>query len=233
MLEAPPDPTRVAFDQAGQTVDALALALEHLQRVPAHPMSWKWAVIGMHATLQGCFGLVLRRGEGSQLLTPDQERQYRARVNRERTTGRPEPMGFVTKKGKPQDPRIDDFLELFRKVQDPDRMKQYGGVALRPTADQTERIEYLHANRGKLIHFSDGSFLLSVPETLHDLTVALTIAEILLTQTRGMADGLSGPVDTILDGANADRARELLAAIRSELAAVHDRYGLSDPEPAG
>jgi hypothetical protein len=234
ILDSPHDPTRVVFDLAGQTVDALELVLEHLRRVPARAMSWKWALIGMHAALQGSFGLVLRRTDGAQLLVPDQERQFWQRVHRECTTGSPEPMGYVTKAGKPQEPQIDWFLNLFEKVHDPDRMKHFSGVPLSPTPEQTERIELLHSHRGILIHFSDTMLVLTVAEMLDVITTGFIIAEILLTKTVGMADGgLSGPLDTIADSVNADRARELIVAIQSELVAVRDRYGLQAPDQSG
>ncbi len=231
ILDAPDDPTRVVFDIAGQTVDALELVLEHLQRVPARAMSWKWALIGMHAALQGSFGLVLRRTDGAQLLIPDQERQFWQRVQLERTTGSPEPMGYVTKAGKPQEPQIDWFLNLFEKVQDPDRMKHFNGVPLRPTPEQMENIGLLHSHRGILIHFSDTMLVLTVAEMLDVIMTGLAIVEILLTKTQGMAeDVLSGALDMIVDSVNADRARELIVAIQSELVAVRDRYGPQAPD---
>lgn len=230
ILEAPEDLSRVVFDLAGQTVDALELVLEHLQRVPARPMSWKWALIGMHAALHGSFGLRLARSDGAQLLVPDQERQYWQRVHRERTTGRPEPIVYVTKRGKLQEPMTDWFLELFEKVQEPNRMNYLGGKALSPTPEQRESIEYLNANRGKLIHYSDTMLRLTVPEMLHDLGIGLTIVNDLLLRAH---DADYEPTITITDPAKAERAEELIPAIRAELTAVRGRCGLQEPEHVG
>lgn len=217
----------VYFSLESQTVDALEITLESLQRVPGREASWKWVVVGMHAALHGSFCLVLERTDGAQLLVADQEEQFWERVARERASGTPEPMGYTTRKGKPADEKVDWFLELFAKVQDADRMSYLAGVPLKPTSEQVVSIEELHWRRGKLIHPGSGLLKFHIPSLLHDLKQALAVVETLLTRTQYMSGDVTfGPIDTMVRQREASRARQLILEIRGELAAVGKRYEL-------
>lgn len=219
ILAMPQPKGRLYFQLDTQTVDALELVLEHLQRVPDRPMSWKWVVIGLHAALQGSFGLVLRRTDGAQLLIHRQEQEFWERANRERETGEPEPPI--------PNPRIDTFLDLFAKTQEARRMQYLGGVPLKPTPNQVQSVNDLNGFRNHLIHFSDTILVSEAAWLLDDVMHGIAIVDTLLTKTQRMEPGLSyGPIDTIVDHEQADRARALITAIRAEIIQARERYGV-------
>lgn len=223
--------TRVYFGLEEQTVDALELTLESLRRVPSRMDSWKWAIIGMHAALQGSFAVALRRTDGAQVLIPVQEKQFWERVERERESGVVEAPIYITSKGKPQDEKVDWFLDLFTKTQDAGRMQYMAGVPLQPTPAQTESIEQLHWCRGHLIHFGSTGLSLDALTLLDDMANGLDIIETLLTRTQHMSDEVhGGPIDTMANPEHALQVRELIVGIRSELMAVRDRYSVPEPE---
>ncbi len=111
----------VAFGLNEQILDAMEVTLEHVGRAADRPMSWKWVIIGIRATLHGAFYVALRGSSGSQLLVDWQEAQTYERWARERANFAPEPIEYATKGGKQVEPKTDRFLELFAKVQDPPR----------------------------------------------------------------------------------------------------------------
>lgn len=230
-----PPSIHLRFDLEGQTVDGLELTLEHLRRASDRPMSWKWVVIGMHAALHGSFGVALRRTDGAQLLPPEQERQYWERVDRERANQAPEvPIYYArkvestsSKRPRVVERRVDQFLNLFRKTQEANRMSHFGGVPLRPTPAQKRSVEHLNSIRNDLIHFSDMSRMTDVARLLTDVTDGLDIVETLLTRTLNMAEG--EPSNTIMDYELADRARQVIGDLRAELLISWKRYGLIPP----
>lgn len=230
-MQNPTKPTAVSFGLKDQTVDALELTLESLCRVPDRPAAWKRVILGIHDALHGSFGLVLERTDGAQLLIPDQEQQYWARVARERATGKRETPVYTTTKGKLQDEKVDWFLDLFTKTQDPNRMRYLAGVPLRPTPVQKESVEWINWYRGHLIHFGRTTLVIEVCDVLRDVENALDIIETLLFRTRHMAPGVwGGPIDTVVEYEQSSRARQLIGSIRAELAAVRERYDLNLPE---
>lgn len=223
--------THVYFGLEEQTVDALELTLESLKQVPSRMSSWKWAIIGMHAALQGSFCVALRRTDGSQTLIPEQERQFWERVESERATGIPGAPIYTTPGGKQQDEKVDWFLELFAKTQDPNRMSYMAGVPLEPTPEQTESVEWINRLRGRLIHFGATGITTDARSLLGDIENGLAIVETLLTRTLYMSDQVwGGPLDTMADPDLADKSRELIDAIRKEIAMVRNRYGIPSTE---
>ena len=142
-------------------------------------------------------------------------------------SGVPEPPIYTTPKGKPMDQKIDWFLELFQKTQDAERMSYLAGVPLQPTAAQVESIEWLNFWRGRFMHFGSDGISLLVDSLLGHLLNGLDIVETLLTRTQYASDEVWGePINTMTSHEEATRARKLIEEIRTELAEVHNRYGL-------
>ena len=144
-----------SFTIEGQAVGALRLLAELLPRTQSDPSWWKWVVIASHDSLYGFMGLALRRTDGAQLLIPRHERMRYVRWSRERSEGRP------ILEAEPS--RTDGFLNLFEKLQNPDRMNQliHSRVFV-PSEDQDRRVRYLDRLRNDLTHYSDASLSVAV-----------------------------------------------------------------------
>ncbi len=141
-------PAYIGFDLDAQAVDALAMATDRIHWVQADPFAWKWVVIALHNALHGFMGLALRRTDGAQLLIEKHERRTYAHWERERQAER-----FLPDPGPT---RIDTFLNLYEKIKNPERMRQY--VHSKPflsTEDQDASIAYLDRLRNDLSHYSD------------------------------------------------------------------------------
>ncbi len=142
-----PLPPYHSFGVGEQAVDALAKTVSELAKVEVDPFAWKWAIIALHNALHGFMGLALRGSHGARLLIPKHERQKYARWERERALGRPI---FEVEKE-----RVDAFLDLYAKIQDPARMRQYvHSKAFEPTADQDVSMEWLDQLRNSFSHYS-------------------------------------------------------------------------------
>lgn len=219
-----PDPDHVYLSLEEQTIDALELTLEHLQRAPDRPMSWKWVIIGIHSAVHGSFVLALEGTDGAAPLIPEHERQYREHVNRERANYTPENFEFTKKrKGKlePTAPQVDWFSDLYAKVKDPERMSHFGGRPLSENSERDRKIERLNDLRGRLTHFSSDGHIIEIALILELMDTGLDVIDFLLRQAQ--------PVPTIADHEAADRADQLIDQLRAELLARWERYDLPSP----
>ncbi|MDP9473182.1 MAG: hypothetical protein M3Q71_21390 [Chloroflexota bacterium] len=141
-------PAYIGFDLDAQAVDALAMATDQIHRVQADPFAWKWVVIALHNALHGFMGLALRRTDGAQLLIEKHERRTYAHWERERQAEQ-----FLHDPGPT---RIDAFLNLYEKIKNPERMRQFlHSKPFLSTEDQDTSVAYLDRLRNDLSHYSD------------------------------------------------------------------------------
>lgn len=83
--------------------------------------------------------------------------------------------------------RVDVFISLFEKIQNEQRMQQYGhSRVFAPTADQEESVRYLNELRNKLTHYSDVTLLVPVSVLLRTLTDCVSVIDWLLTRSNNV-----------------------------------------------
>lgn len=224
ILNMPDIPTHIQFDLDDQTVDALDLMLHHLRMVPSRPRSWKWVLLGAHAALHGGFSLVLERTDGYQLYNRKtekrlQENLYKSRQNPENSELLDAWVEIIA-----EDPKIDEFMDLFTKACNPKRVMHLASVPLRPSKAQAESVQRLNTHRGLLVHFSRTSLVLDTDEMLELADHSVEIVKILLTRTQYMSGEVcGGPIRTISDPDLADEADRLLGELESESRSARSR----------
>jgi hypothetical protein len=108
---------------------------------------------------------------------------------------------------------VDNFLNLFSKVQDPERMSYLGGRPLQPSPEQEISVEHLNRLRGDLIHFSSSSLVVDSREILISVADAVDVIAYLLTEAQ--------PIPLTLPELQ-EEAEELLVAVRREIDAVRE-----------
>lgn len=171
----PPDPYWT-FELDEQLLDALETTNLHLENAIQYPLSWKWAIIALHAAVHCAFAVVLRHSDGAQILTEKLEKRTYERWETERQTGE-----LSTDWG-PE--RVDDFLNLFAKVQDSERMSYLNGRPLVPSEPQSESVRFLNYLRGTLSHPSATSHSVHSLSVLVSMRDCLAIIDFLLNQAQ-------------------------------------------------
>lgn len=168
-----------SFRHAEQATDALRVLAELIPRAPTDPYLWKWVVSLMHDALHGFMGLALRGSHGAQLLTPEQEQQTYARWAEERRLGR-----LIA----PSEPRqIDSFLNLYQKIQDPERMEHFmHSKAFSPTPVQDKAIRWLDSYWNELTFYSDTTLGLTVSWFPTMILECLNVVKWLLEESHTM-----------------------------------------------
>lgn len=167
------------FDQSDQAVGALGLVAHLLPQVGDDAYLWKWVIVGLHDALQGFVGLALRRTDGAQLLTSKHEEETYERWRREREAGAP-----VLEVGKRS---VDSFLNLFEKIQNPDRMRQYvHSRAFTPTPAQDDGVRILDRLRNDFTHYSDTTRVVLVAELPRVAVDCLSVIDWLLNESNNV-----------------------------------------------
>jgi hypothetical protein len=126
-------------DETLEAVSALEMVATSLENVGNDWYQWKWAILALHNSLQGFMVLALRGGNGLNCLKDEiAEKWLRAYK-----TG-----------GKYPKEKLDRFLNLYKKVKKPERMKFYGhSKAFKPLGSQGESVKRLNRLRNEFVHF--------------------------------------------------------------------------------
>jgi hypothetical protein len=201
-----------SFWQGDQAIEALRFLAELLPQAPGDPYRWKWVVVVMHDALHGFMGLALRGSHGAQLLIPEHEQQTYRRWAEERRLGRPI--------GPSENLQVDSFLNLYKKIQDPKRMRHYGhSRAFTPTDSQTEAIEQLDWYWNELTFYSDTTLALTVSWFPTMILECLSIVEWLLEESNTIT----------LFPEKEERAREMIQRVRDAATPHVDLFSSEDP----
>ncbi|MDP9363237.1 MAG: hypothetical protein M3Q10_03210 [Chloroflexota bacterium] len=204
---AGPDPVH-AFRLDEQAVRALRFVAELLPRAAADPYLWKWVVAATHDALHGFMALALRRTDGAQLRIPKHERQTYDRWERERQQYRPLPHD--------EGDRIDQFLNLFEKIQDEQRMRQFvHSTVFVPTDDQDLSVRYLDRLRNDLTHYSDTTRIVRLAELPRVVLDCVGVVDWLLARSNNV---------TIFDPSSEDAAKRAIREIQEETHLLGDRW---------
>lgn len=210
-LPANPAPWH-GFHLDDQAVRALHLLAELLPCTAANPYLWKWVVAATHGALHGFMALALRRTDGAQLLVPKHERQTYERWERDRQRYRPLPHD--------EGRRVDQFLNLFEKVQDEGRMRRFvHSAAFVPTEEQDRSVRYLDRLRNDLTRYGDTTRIVLIAELPRVVLDCVGVVDWLLTRSNNV---------TIHEPASEEAAGLALHAITAEARRLADRWA-----PAG
>ena len=134
-------------DEHEEAVSALEHARISLETVPSDVYSWKWVVVALHNALQGFMVLATRGSNGLLCLQEDVAAKWLEAYR----SGGPYP-----------NERLDDFLNLYKKIKS-DRLRFYEhSQPFTPTGSQGRSVKLLNKLRNDLIHFVPRSWGLEV-----------------------------------------------------------------------
>lgn len=118
----------------------LQAACEFCARTLADASFWRWTLLATHGALQGALVLALQGTDGLAALTTRAAGKW---MTAYRTKDEPLPVG-----------RLDDFLELYAKVKDPEQMRRNQNARAFAPGEQHDRsVEWLHDARCEFLHF--------------------------------------------------------------------------------
>jgi hypothetical protein len=127
-------------DESVETVSALEVFAEELLRVQQNPYRWKWVIVALHSGLQGMMVLALQSSHGLHVLRPEDASWWLEAHER----GGPYP----------DDLKLDDFLNLYKKVKS-DRMLMYDhSQKFHPKGTQGGSVKLLNRLRNEFVHFT-------------------------------------------------------------------------------
>jgi len=131
-------PIWLRTDELTESVKALEAFYSNIRRVNGDPYYWKWAVIALHNAVQGFMVCALRGSNNLAVLTPESAKEWMDAYR----VGKPYP-----------EERLDDFLNLYKKIKG-HYMHQYAHSGrFVPKGQQGWSIKKLNSFRNEFIHF--------------------------------------------------------------------------------
>lgn len=123
-----------------ETITSLEMLCEQLPKIVDDVRRWKWVVISLHNSLQGCMILALRGSNTLDVRTEDHRKKWLK--------------AFRTKSGNYPRLYIDKFMHLYEKIQNVEVMKRYiNSQPFEPSGTKTKSVEMLNEIRNEFIHF--------------------------------------------------------------------------------
>lgn len=135
-------------NEVEEALIALAITCDNLPRVAEEPHYWPWVIVPLHNAFQGFMVLALRGSNSLNVLTKESAAKWMA--------------AHVSGSGDYTLPKLDRFLNLYKKTKS-DAMRVYGtSKAFKPTGSQGRSIKKLNALRNEFVHFVPKGWSLEV-----------------------------------------------------------------------
>jgi hypothetical protein len=158
----------VRFDEIEDVLSSLDLLALTTPLLIKHPSYWKWAIVAVHAGLQGAMVCALRDSSGVSVLTKDSAREML--------------MWFETQEGALPEEHLLDFGKLLKRCQ---QAKWMNGDPLQLTATQLKDVKRLHDQfRNNFAHFIPKGWSIEKRGLPRIISVALDAIEILMRHRR-------------------------------------------------
>lgn len=125
-------------------IESVSEATSQVLRMIDRDLTPKWALIAMHASVQGAMVLALDQGNGLASMKAGHAKKWLEAY--ESNVGAPYP-----------ETQLDYFLSLYEKIKDEEYMSNYGAVPFTPT-DHDSCVKELNNLRNNFIHFQAGAW---------------------------------------------------------------------------
>ncbi len=126
-------------DEQEEAVRSLEWAELQARTLAADTYAWKWVLIALHNAVQGLMVLALWNGNGLLALRPKVAKKW---------------MEAYESGGQFPAQKLDEFLNLYLKVKDPNNFHTVGVGAFVPTGKHDESMNYLNEFRNMFTHFT-------------------------------------------------------------------------------
>ncbi|MBP7799661.1 MAG: hypothetical protein KA072_13660 [Thermoanaerobaculaceae bacterium] len=131
----------LSTNELEEAIGDLEMVAELLPGVLTGPRRWRWVIPALHRCLQGFMVSALVDGNGLRCLDKKSFTRWMEAYRTDRAR-------------LPSDPKIDSFLNLYKKVKDRDTMRFYVmSKPFRPTGQQERSVKLLNGLRNELTHF--------------------------------------------------------------------------------
>ena len=134
--------TRSAYlrtDEQEEAVRSLEWAELQARTLAIDAYAWKWVLIALHNAMQGFMVLALWNGNGLLALRPKVAKKW---LEDYETGGQ-----FPAEK-------LDEFLNLYLKIKDPENFHTLGAGPFVPTSTHDQSMNYLNEFRNMFTHFT-------------------------------------------------------------------------------
>lgn len=150
-------PRYLRTDEREEAVRSLEWAEQQARSVADDPYLWKWVLIALHNAAQGFMVLALWNGNGLLALRDKVAVKWLTAYEK----GGPFPVE-----------KLDEFLNLYKKVKDNGNFHTVGAGPFVPSPDQDASLERLNEYRNEFIHFTPKGWslqLLGLPRVCLDV----------------------------------------------------------------
>lgn len=126
-------------DEQEEAVRSLEWAELQARTLAADAYAWKWVLIALHNAVQGFMVLALWNGNGLLALRPKVSKKW---------------MDAYESGGQFPAEKLDEFLNLYLKVKDPNNFHTVGAGPFVPTGKHDQSMNYLNEFRNMFTHFT-------------------------------------------------------------------------------
>lgn len=160
-------------DEEREVAKGLDFLSEMLRLCESDTYYWKWAIVGMHNALHGCFVLALKGTWPVQLLKDDIRRKVVADQH------------AVDFDERVWEQDVAAFMSLYRRVMDPDEMRRYNiSKALPEYCIRSVCVNWLSGERNRLLHYRSMTYVVGTRFHPQKLLRCLAVADFLLNDSK-------------------------------------------------
>jgi hypothetical protein len=162
----------IRTDEIEETSSALETTAEVLRRIPGDLYQWKWAILALHNTVQGFMVLALRGSHSLHVYRPEDAARW---------------LEAHEKWGPyPTDLKLDDFLNLYKKIKGELMLKFVDSKRFVPSGTQGRSVKELNGLRNEFVHFTPKGWSLEVSGLPVICLDCLNIVEFLGWESRNL-----------------------------------------------
>ena len=140
--------TWLKTDEREEAISALEFLAELASTRPSNVHRWKWVIIVTHNAVQCFMVIALRQSDGRGPIPDD----IMAKILQAEAKGEVPPRE-----------KLDDFMQLYKKIKTRSRMQKYGqSKHFTSTNEQDRAMKMLHHLRNEFLHFTPKGWSLEV-----------------------------------------------------------------------
>ena len=191
----------LSTDEAREAVLSLEMVLQTLPKVIENIHYWKWVLIVLHNALQGYMVLALRGTNGLNVLTKKCAEKWRAAWQKDEDC---------------DERRLDNFLNLYEKIQSGLMLMYWTSQPFKPQGTQTKSVKMLNDLRNEFIHFLHANWLRGIhglPRVVED---CIDIIDFLVCECGNII---------WYDQSLKQRSKDLISQVRKDLEPLKGWYG--------
>jgi hypothetical protein len=191
-------------DEREEAVRSLEWAEMQARSLVEEPYQWKWVLISLHNAVQGFMVLALWQGNGLLTLRDNIAAKW---------------LKAYREGGEYPTEKLDDFLNLYKKVKDKDNFHSLGATPFAPGDTHNESLGCLNSLRNEFIHFTPKGWSLELAGLPRACMDALDVVEFF---------GWNSSAILWYDSGHVGRGRQAAECLRRSMAGLDGTYIAAD-----